>query len=115
MFSVDAAPPGLSRNPRAARARFDLPDTVDASGLWLALQEKPAPVLRVSYVMRGSVADLAGVRVGDELLRIDELSGPGLTIGRARTLLRDAGTTRRLTLRRDGQTRTVSLVLRSIF
>ena len=101
------------------RARFDVPDTVDASGLWLALGEAgrglPEPVLRVSYVMRGSVADLAGVRPGDELLRIDDVSGPGLTIGRARTLLRDAGTTRRLTLRRNGQTRTVSLALRSIF
>ena len=96
------------------RARFDLPDTVDASGMWLILQESPAPVLRVSYVMRGSVADAAGIRPGDELLRIDGLGGPDLTIGRARTLLRDAGTTRRLTLRRDGQTRTVPILLRSI-
>lgn len=97
------------------RGGVNAPDTVDASGLTLMEDDRPARTLRASYVVAGSAAADAGVRAGDELLRIDHTLASALTLDQARELLRVAGTTRHLTLRRGDRTENVSVPLRMVF
>ena len=93
---------------------FDLPDSVDASGLTLRRDIGADSTITVAYVIKGSAGDAAGIRIGDQVLRID-----GVTVGSpnaqsARDLLRAAGKTRRLVLRRGRDTLSESLHLRMI-
>jgi hypothetical protein len=96
------------------RGRFDLPDPADASGLSLIMDPPPARVLRVAYVIPESAGAVAGVRVGDELVRIDDSPVASLTIVQAKALFQASGLTRKLTLHRGEETLTVSLALRSV-
>lgn len=95
--------------------RFDVPDSVDASGLSLTMEPEPTRALLVSYVVAGSAGAEAGIHVGDELLRIDDQSVASLTIAHAKDLLRAAGTTRHLTLRRGNEAWGASVSLRAVF
>lgn len=97
------------------RGRFDVPDSVDASGVTLTVAENDAHSFRVAYVIAGSAAADAGVRVGDELMRIDDTPATSLTLGQARELFRAAGSTRRLILRRDGKTVSLPIALKMVF
>ncbi len=97
------------------RGRFDVPDSVDASGLSLMMEPAPTGALRVSYVVAGSAGAEAGVAVGDELRRIDNRPVASLTIAQVRDLLRTAGTTRNLVLRRNNTTVRTSVALRALF
>ena len=96
------------------RGRFDVPDTVDASGLSLTADATPASALRVAYVVAGSAAARAGVQVGDELLSIDGRSTASLLPHEARALLRAVGQTRVLSLRRGTSTVAATLLLSQI-
>lgn len=93
------------------RARLDVPDSVDASGITLTVDETPTRVLRVAYVIAGSAAARAGVLVGDELVRIDGRSTESLAPYEAKDLLRATGTTRRLALKRGVAVVNVSITL----
>ncbi|HEY5060753.1 MAG TPA: PDZ domain-containing protein, partial [Gemmatimonadaceae bacterium] len=101
--------------------RFDLPDSADASGLSLAMDPQPPHTLRVAFVIAGSAGEAAGVREGDEVLAIDGEAAAAtappvaLTIMRAKELLRAAGDTRHLTLRRGTDSLNVQLSLRPIY
>lgn len=96
------------------RERLDLPDSVDASGLSLTVGQDSTGPLGVEYVVSGSAAADAGIRAGDELLRVDDRTASATSLHATRLLLRTAGTTRRLTIRRGESTLTVSIVLRWI-
>ena len=85
------------------RGRFDVPDTVDGSGLTLASADSVGSAWRVLAVMAGSAADHAGVRPGDEVIGIDAQSAATLPYGRIRELLRADGVTRRLVVRRTAR------------
>jgi hypothetical protein len=69
--------------------------------------------LVVRHVIAGSPADSAGVKAGDELVAIDD-APVGRDTPTPVPQLRDAGATRRLTVRRGGETRTVTIVLREL-
>jgi hypothetical protein len=96
------------------RERLDLPDSIDASGLSLTLEERPARAMRVAYVIDGSAGGNAGVRAGDELVRIDGRSVAALSRDVVRGLLRADGETRRLTLRRGDDSLDVTIRLKMI-
>lgn len=97
------------------RGRFDLPDTVDGSGLSLASADSAGSAWRVLTVMAGSAGARAGVRAGDEVVGIDGQPASVLPYGRLRELLRADGVTRRLAVRRDRVTVTVPIGLTMIF
>lgn len=67
--------------------------------------------LLVRHVIKGSPADSAGIRVGDEIVAIDDEPPPSTPV---LAPLRDAGRTHRLTLRRAGETRIVTILLREL-
>jgi PDZ domain/Aspartyl protease len=96
------------------RGRLDLPDSVDASGLSLTVEDGPARATRVIYVIDGSAGGNAGVRAGDELVQIDGRPVAALPRDVVRGLLRAAGETRHLTLHRGADTVDVTLRLKMI-
>jgi hypothetical protein len=97
------------------RGRFDVPDTVDGSGLTLASADSAGSAWRVLAVMAGSAGDRAGVHPGDEVTGIDGQSSATLPYGRIRELLRADGVTRRLAVRRDGATLDLPITLKEAF
>jgi hypothetical protein len=97
------------------RGRFDVPDTVDGSGLGLASADSAGSAWRVLTVMPGSAGARAGVQAGDEVTGIDGQPAAALPYGRIRELLRADGVTRRLTVRREGATLDLPIALTEIF
>jgi hypothetical protein len=97
------------------QGRFDLADTVDASGITLLVAEKPTRVLRVALVVKGSAGALAGVQVGDQLESIDGHAAASMSYDEIRELLRAAGTARTLTLRRAGSPVEARVLLKEVF
>ncbi len=97
------------------RGQFDLPDTVDGSGLSLASADSAGSAWRVLAVVAGSAGERAGVHPGDEVVGIDGQPASVLPYGRLRELLRADGLTRRLAVRRDGVTVTVPIALTMMF
>lgn len=97
------------------RGRFDLPDTVDGSGLSLASADSAGSAWRVLAVVPGSAGARAGVRPGDQVIGIDGVPAATLPYGRIRELLRADGVTRRLAVRREGTTLDVPVALTMIF
>jgi hypothetical protein len=97
------------------RGRFDVPDTVDGSGLTLAAADSGGTAWRVLTVMAGSAGASAGVRTGDEVIGIDGQPAAALPFGRIRELLRADGVTRRLEVRRSGATLDLPIALKEVF
>ena len=93
---------------------FELPDSIDASGLVLLRNAGADSAIQVAYVIQASAGDAAGVRLGDEILTIDGTNVRGPNAQPARDLLRSAGKTSLLLLRRGTDTLSVSLHLRMI-
>jgi PDZ domain/Aspartyl protease len=93
---------------------FELPDSVDASGLTLGRDTAGARPPRVVYVVSGSAASIAGITDGDELLSVDGVPVASRDAQRATDLLRSAGKTRLLLFRRGRDTVAVALHLRMI-
>jgi hypothetical protein len=93
---------------------FELPDSVDASGLTLVRDIGVDSPIKVAYVVKGSAGDAAGIQRGDELLSIDGASVGSPNAQPARDLLRAAGKFRQLVLRRGTDTLRVSVHLRMI-
>jgi hypothetical protein len=92
-------------------SEFDAPyQFANVSGLQL---ERVGNTIRVRNVIAGSPAVEAGLRIGDEILAVDNtpvsLSGSVNLPG-----LREPITSHRLTIRRGGQTLTVSIALRRL-
>jgi len=96
------------------RRDFELPDSIDASGLALLRDIGADSAIKVAHVMKGSAGDAAGVQVGDEILSVDGVNVGSPNAEPARDLLRSAGKTRLLLLRRGTDTLSVSLHLRMI-
>jgi PDZ domain/Aspartyl protease len=97
------------------RGRFDLPDTVDGSGLTLASADSMGTAWRVLAVMPASAGARAGVEKGDVVIGIDGQPAATLPFGRLRELLRADGVTRRLTVRRETATLDLPIALQEIF
>ncbi len=97
------------------RGRFDVPDTVDGSGLILASADSAGSAWRVLTVMAGSAGARAGVQAGDEVIGIDGQPAAALPYGRIRELLRADGVTRRVAVRRGGVTLDLPIALTEIF
>jgi S1-C subfamily serine protease len=97
------------------RGRFDVPDTVDGSGLILASADSAGSAWRVLSVMAGSAGARAGVQAGDEVIGIDGQPAAALPYGRVRELLRADGVTRRVAVRRGGVTLDLPIALTEIF
>ncbi|HEX2079854.1 MAG TPA: aspartyl protease family protein [Longimicrobium sp.] len=93
---------------------LQVPAGYDASGLYLVAEGEELRRPRVRHVAAGSPAAAAGVRQGDELVSIDGRPAAGMELEAIRALLRRPGETRRLILRRDGQTLDVLLPLREL-
>lgn len=96
------------------RRRLDVPDSVDASGLTIVADPGAPPTLRVAYVIAGSAASKAGVRVGDEVVQIDGRPASSLAPYQLREFMRTPGQRLRLALRRGTQPLDVMLVLAPI-
>jgi len=96
------------------RERLDVPDSVSTNGLTFVSDGEPSAV-RVGYVIAGSPGDVAGVRVGDEVIEIDGRSTAAMMVHQATSLMRAAGTVHKLRLRRDARTLDVSITPRMVF
>jgi len=81
----------------------------DMSGLFLGSDGADYSQIRVLAVNPGSPAANAKLQVNDEILAIDGKRVPQLSLDQARALLRTPAT-RRLEIRRAGQTVQASLV-----
>jgi hypothetical protein len=90
-------------------SRFDQPDTQDQSGLTLVRVEGRTLVLSVE---EGSPAALAGIRPQDVILKANGARAEDIPLVGLRRLLAGKATKVSLLLRRGGQEREVSLVLR---
>ena len=97
------------------RGRLDVPDSVDASGMSLALDAPPDSAVRVVYLVAGSAAADAGVKTGDQILAIDGKPVSSLSIADMQRRLRASGTSCMVTLRRGSTTIDAKLRLRMIF
>jgi hypothetical protein len=93
------------------RGGLDVPDSLDASGLFLT---KRSGGFQVYFVTEGSPANEENIRVGDDVLAIDGVSTASMTTDRAHELLSQAGSVCRITIRRSAQERVVHLVLKPI-
>lgn len=92
---------------------FDAPFEADMSGMSLA--GGAGGTVTVTYVVAGSPAAQAGVAPGDELVAVDGAAARPDQFDALRGSLRTApGTTRRLTLRRGGDTREATITLRRL-
>jgi hypothetical protein len=92
---------------------FDAAFEVDMSGMSLA--GAPSEAVAVTYVVSGSPAAQAGVAPGDVLVSVDGAAATPRTLDAVRAALRSApGATRRLVLRRGGETREATLTLRRL-
>jgi hypothetical protein len=92
-------------------SEFDAPyEFANVSGLQL---ERAGKTIRVRNVIAGTPAAEAGLRVGDEILRVDNVTVP--TSGSVNLpALREPNTTHRLTIRRGGETMSVTITLRRL-
>jgi hypothetical protein len=82
----------------------------NVSGLQL---ERAGSAVRVRNVIAGSPAAESGIVIGDELISVDDQPVP--TAGSVNlALLREAGTTHSIALRRSGKTMRVSIALRRL-
>lgn len=82
----------------------------NVSGLQL---ERAGSLVRVRSVIAGSPAEKSGILIGDELISVDDQPVP--TTGSLNLpLLREPGTTHRISLRRGGKTIRVSIALRRL-
>jgi hypothetical protein len=93
---------------------FGSPDSVDASGLALSRAGGRTSPVFVDWVVPGSAADSAGVRPGDQILRVDGREPPGVTAQDVRNGFRQPGLTRELVLLRGADTLTKKIRLRAI-
>lgn len=92
---------------------FDAPYEADMSGL--SLVGAAGEAVTVSYVVAGSPAVQAGIAAGDELLAVDGAPARPQEFDALRASFRTApGATRRLTVRRAGETREVTITLRRL-
>jgi S1-C subfamily serine protease len=96
------------------RQDFELPDSIDASGLALVRDIGADSAIKVAHVIKGSAGDAAGVKVGGEILSVDGVAVGNPNAQSARDLLRSAGKARQLLLRRGTDTLSVSIHLRMI-
>ncbi len=86
----------------------------DASGLFLESEAPEYRNVRVLSVAADSPANAAGVRMGDSILAVDDRPVAELGLDGVRHELRQAGRSVVLELVRDGETRTVRLLLREL-
>jgi hypothetical protein len=86
----------------------------DMSGLRLAARGAGLTHLMVDYVLPRSPSGDVGIRVGDELVRLDEHAVAGADLSAVRQALRVEGAVRRLVLRRASDTIRVALRLRRL-
>lgn len=93
---------------------FSLPDSIDAGGLTLVRDTGANAPIEVAHVIKGSAGDAAGIQPGDKLLSIDGANVGSPNPQPARDMLRSAGKTRQLVLRRGSDTLRVSVQLRMI-
>lgn len=92
---------------------FDAPYEADMSGM--SLVGAPGGPVTVSYVVAGSPAAQAGIATGDELVAVDGAPARSEDFDSLRASFRTApGATRRLTVRRGGETREVTITLRRL-
>jgi len=103
---IDVPGQSLSLTPLLTAA----PSNYDRSGLWLV---DHSGRIFVHSVLAGSPAALAGLRPGDEIVRIDGAAQFDLESLR-RALMQPVGTRVPLTYQRARQTATVTLVLRNL-
>jgi hypothetical protein len=92
---------------------FHAPFAADASGLVLEADGPQFRLIVVHEIVQGSPADKAGLKEGDEITAIDGKSTSKSALWEIQDLLKASGHARKLTLRRQGQTKVVTLRLRS--
>jgi predicted aspartyl protease len=89
------------------------PFEADMSGIILVMNDS-LTTAAVDYVMPGSAGEDAGLAVGDTLLSVDGQPATSPVIRELRKRLRHDGERIVLTVRRGGETKTVTLVLRRL-
>jgi len=89
------------------------PFEADMSGLGLRMNDSLTGAL-VDFVVPGTPATDAGLAVGDTLVSIDGKPANTAAIQDLRSRFRRVGERIVLTVRREGKTRTVTLVLRRL-
>lgn len=92
---------------------YAAPMTYDRSGMWI---NGGASGFAVKSVMTGGPAEQAGLETGDVIIAVNGKPASGIALYDMRAMLRDEapGTKVRLTVSRDGKTRSATLVLRRL-
>jgi hypothetical protein len=96
-----------------AHAGTNEPFEADMSGIILVMSDS-LTTAAIDYVMPGSAGEDAGLAVGDTLLSVDGQPATSPIIRELRKRLRHEGERIVLTVRRGGETKTVTLVLRRL-
>jgi predicted aspartyl protease len=92
------------------RAPFEF----DASGLSLMAASTDPVEYRIRAVIPGSPGDMAGLKQGDVIVRVDERDAPSMTLVEIRAILRTSDRTVSLLVKRSGEMQHVSLVTRRL-
>jgi predicted aspartyl protease len=87
---------------------------IDMSGLTMASRDAAFDAIVVKDVRPSSPAADAGIRAGDELRAIDGQRVLPASLDAIRTMFKEAGRRLEVTIIRDGEERTVSVVLRRV-
>ncbi|MGN6517486.1 MAG: aspartyl protease family protein [Rhizomicrobium sp.] len=88
-------------------------DTYDRSGMWI--NEDPAGY-KVVDVTKGGPSDQAGLKPGDEIVSVNGKPATGIPLYEMRVRLRNEapGTVVKLTVKRNGETKDISVTLRDL-
>lgn len=86
----------------------------DASGMILTVGGEDRRTYTIYRLIPGSPAVEAGLEQGDVLVAVDGRAARERTLAEIRTILQQAGTAHRLSVRRDGKVFTVELKLRAL-
>ena len=93
---------------------FAEPFAADASGLVLEAHGEDYRFFVVKGVVAGSPSANAGIKVNDIISEMDGVPVRKYALWELQNLLKESGTERRITIKRDGQTITVRVKLQAL-
>jgi membrane-associated protease RseP (regulator of RpoE activity) len=95
-------------------AHFAEPFAADASGLVVEAHGADFRTFTVQGIVAGSPADKAGIKTNDIITEIDGDTASKYALWELQNLLKNSGTERSLTIKRDGKTFTVRIKLQAL-
>lgn len=92
------------------------PPAPDRSGTFWRAEGEGFHIFTLSQILKGSAADIAGLQIGDRLLRINKRKAKSLTLLKlSHFFSQPKGTVLHLLIERDGQQQSIDLILDDLF